>query len=100
MSNDINNEGIEENANRPGRENQDRMEENEQTSQEEIKVREEDEDMRKLFQSQMERVMTSTKDDTEERERLMKVKLSDEIKQSANRIMTNQRSLNHKSLMQ
>ena len=100
MSNDINNEGIEENANRPGRENQDRMEENEQTSQEEIKVREEDEDMRKLFQSQMERVMTSTKDDTEERERLMKVKLSDEIKQSANRIMTNQRSLNNKSLMQ
>ena len=88
MSNDINNEGIEENDNRPRGENQDRMEENEQTSQEEIKVREEDEDLRKLFQSQMERVMTSTKDDIEERERLMKVKLIDETKQSANRIMT------------
>ena len=63
MSNDINNEGIEENDNRPRGENQNRMEENEQTSQEEIKVREEDEDLRKLFQSQMERVMTSTKGD-------------------------------------
>ena len=63
MPNDINNEGIEENDNRPRGENQNRMEENEQTSQEEIKVREEDEDLRKLFQSQMERVMTSTKGD-------------------------------------
>ena len=33
--------------------------------------------------------MTTTKDDTEQRERLMKVKLSEEIKQSANRTMAN-----------
>ena len=36
VQNDINNEKIEENDNRPGRENQDMMEENEQTSQEEL----------------------------------------------------------------
>ena len=35
----------------------------------------------------MERVITTTKDDIEERERLMKVKLIQERKQSANRIM-------------
>ena len=51
---------------------QDMMEENEQTYQVEIDVREEDEDLRELFQAQMERVMTTTKDDSEERERLMK----------------------------
>ena len=68
VSNDINNEEIEENGNRPGRENQDIMEENEQTSREEIEVKEEDENLRELFQAQMERVMTSTKDDIEERE--------------------------------
>ena len=33
--------------------------------------------MRELFQVKMERVMTTTKDDTEERERLMKAKLSE-----------------------
>ena len=38
----------------------------------------------------MEKVMTTTIDDAEEREKLMKVKLSEEIKQSANRIMANQ----------
>ena len=65
------------------------MEENEQTSQQEIEVREEDEDPRELFQAEMERVMTTTKDDIEERKKLMKVKLREEIKQSANRIMVN-----------
>ena len=65
------------------------MEENEQTSQQEIEVREEDEDLRELFQAEMERVMTTTKDDIEERKKLMKVKLREEIKQSANRIMVN-----------
>ena len=39
VSNEINNEEIEENENRPGRANQDIMEENEPTSQEEIEVR-------------------------------------------------------------
>ena len=39
VSNDINNEEIEENENKPGRANQDIMEENEPTSQEEIEVR-------------------------------------------------------------
>ena len=52
------------------------MEENEQTSPEEIDVREEDEDLRELFQAKMGTVMTTTKDDIEERERLRKVKLS------------------------
>ena len=33
--------------------------------------------------------MTTTKDYIEEREKLMKTKLSEEIKQSANRIMAN-----------
>ena len=33
--------------------------------------------------------MTTTKDDIEERERLIKVKLSEEIKESVNRIMAN-----------
>ena len=56
------------------------MQENEQTSQEETEERKEDKDLRELFQAQMERVMTRTKDDFEERERLMKVKLSEEIK--------------------
>ena len=65
------------------------MEENEQTSQQEIEVREEDEDLGELFQAEMERVMTTTKDDIEERKKLMKVKLREEIKQSANRIMVN-----------
>ena len=65
------------------------MEENEQTSQQEIEVREEDEDLRELLQAEMERVMTTTKDDIEERKKLMKVKLREEIKQSANRIMVN-----------
>ena len=41
------------------------------------------------MQAQMKRVMTTTKDDIEQRERLMKVKLSEEIKQSANRTMAN-----------
>ena len=89
VTNGINNKEIEENENRPRRENQDKMEENEQTSREEIEVREEDEDLRELFQAQMERVMTTTKDHIEEREKLMKTKLSEEIKQSANRIMAN-----------
>ena len=89
MSNDINNEEIEKNDNRTGRENQDIIEEKEQTSQEETEVRGADEDLRELFQEQMERVMTTTKDDIEERERLIKVKLSEEIKESVNRIMAN-----------
>ena len=58
------------------------MKQNEQKSQEEIEVREEDEDLRELFQTQMERVMMAAKDDIEERERLVKVKLREEIKQS------------------
>ena len=33
--------------------------------------------MRELFEVKMKRVMTTTKDDIEERERLMKVKLSE-----------------------
>ena len=45
------------------------MEENEQTSQQEIEVREEDEDLRELFQAEMERVMTTIKDDIEERKK-------------------------------
>ena len=65
------------------------MEEKVQTSQQEIEVREKDEDLRELFQAEMERVMTTTKDDIEERKKLMKVKLREEIKQSANRIMVN-----------
>ena len=89
MPNNINNKELEENNNRPAKENQDIMEENEQTYQEETEVREGDEDLRELFQAQMERLMTTTKDDIEERERLMKVKLREEIKQSANRIMAN-----------
>ena len=89
MSNDINNEEIEKNDNRTGRENQDIIEEKEQKSQEETEVRGADEDLRELFQVQMERVMTTTKDDIEERERLIKVKLSEEIKESVNRIMAN-----------
>ena len=72
VPNDINNEEIKENEKRPRRKYQDIMEENEQTYQVEIDVREEDEDLRELFQAQMERVMTATKDDSEERERLMK----------------------------
>ena len=50
---------------------------------------EEDEDLRELFQAQMERAMKRTKDDIEKRERLMKIKLSEEIKQSANNIIAN-----------
>lgn len=49
------------------------MEENEQTSQEETEVREEDEELRELFQAQMESVMTTEKNHIGERERLMKV---------------------------
>ena len=89
VPNDVNNEEIEENENGPGRENQDIMEENEQTSQEEIEVRDEDRNLRELFQEQMERVMTTAKDDIEERKRLTKIKLSEKIKQSANRMMAN-----------
>ena len=89
MPNDITNEKIEKNKNRPGRENQDIMKQNEQKSQEEIEVREEDEDLRELFQTQMERVMMAAKDDIEERERLVKVKLREEIKQSQKKIMAN-----------
>ena len=89
VSNGINNEEIEKNDNRTGRENQNIIEEKEQTSQEETEVRGADEDLRELFQEQMERVMTTTKDDIEERERLIKVKLSEEIKESVNRIMAN-----------
>ena len=44
MANDINNEEIAGNNNRPGRKNHDIMETNEQTSQEETEVREEDKD--------------------------------------------------------
>ena len=55
------------------------MEENDLKSQEEIKVREEDEDLRELIQAQMQKVMTTTKDATDKRERLMKIELSEEI---------------------
>ena len=89
VSSNINNKEIEENDNRPGRKNHDFMEKNEQTSQEEMKVREEDEDLRELFQAQMETVITTTKDDIEETERLMKVKLNEEKKKSVNRIVAN-----------
>ena len=89
MPSNINNKEIEENDNRPGRKNHDFMEKNEQTSQEEMKVREEDEDLRELFQAQMETVITTTKDDIEETERLMKVKLNEEKKKSVNRIVAN-----------
>lgn len=63
----MNNQEIEENGNRPGRENQDIMEENERTFQEEIELEEVDEGLRHLSQAQTERVMTKTKDDIEER---------------------------------
>ena len=43
------------------------MEENERTFQEETEVEELDEDLRHLSLAQMERVMTKTKDDIEER---------------------------------
>lgn len=90
MPNDINNEEIEENDIEPASENQDTMEKNKQTSHEDTgELMEEDEDLRELFQAEMERVMTTTKDDIEERKKLMKVKLREEIKQSANRIMVN-----------
>ena len=89
VANDISNGDIEENDNRPGRGNHDTVEEYEHISQEETEVREEDEDLRELFHAQMERVMTRKKDDIEERERLMKVQLSEKMKQSANRIMAN-----------
>lgn len=61
----MNNQEIEENGNRPGRENQDTMEENERTFQEETEVEEVDKDLRHLSQAQMERVMTKAKDDIE-----------------------------------
>lgn len=61
----MNNQEIEENGNRPGRENQDTMEENERTFQEETEVEEVDKDLRHLSQAQMERVMTKIKDDIE-----------------------------------
>ena len=61
----MNNQEIEENGNRPGRENQDTMEENKRTFQEETEVEEVDKDLRHLSQAQMERVMTKTKGDTE-----------------------------------
>lgn len=57
------------------------MEENEQTSPKKPEIREEDEDLRELLQPQMGRVMTITKDDIKQRERLIKVKLSEEINQ-------------------
>lgn len=57
------------------------MEENEQTSPKKTEIREEDEDLRELLQPQMGRVMTITKDDIKQRERLIKVKLSEEINQ-------------------
>ena len=43
------------------------MEENEQTSQEETEVREDDEELRELFQVQMEWVMTAEKNHIGER---------------------------------
>ena len=89
VPNDVNNEEIEENENRPGRENQSIMGKNEQTSQEEIEVRDKDRNLRELFQAQMDRVMTTAKDDIEERKRLTKIKLIEKIKQCANRIMEN-----------
>ena len=57
------------------------MEENEQTSPKKTEIREEDEDLRELLQPQMVRLMTITKDDIKQRERLIKVKLSEEINQ-------------------
>ena len=45
--------------------------------------------MRGLFEVEMDRVMTTTTIHIEERERLMKAKLGEEIKLRANRIMTN-----------
>ena len=89
VPNGISNGEIQENDYRPGRENHGIVEEYEQTSQEETEVREEDENLRELFQAHMERVMTTTKDDIVERERLMKAKLSEKIEQKANRIMAN-----------
>ena len=89
VPNGINNGEIQENDCRPERENHGIVEEYEQTSQEETEVREEDENLRELFQAHMERVMTTTKDDIVERERLMKAKLSEKIEQKANRIMAN-----------
>ena len=89
VPNGINNGEIQENDCRPGKENHGIVEEYEQTSQEETEVREEDENLRELFQAHMERVTTTTKDDIVERERLMKAKLSEKIEQKANRIMAN-----------
>ena len=54
MPNDINNEKIEENDIEPASENQDTMEKNKQTSHEDTgEVMEEDEDLRELFQAQI-----------------------------------------------
>ena len=89
VPNGINNGEIQENDCRPGRENHGIVEEYEQTSQEETEVREEDENLRELFQAHMEGVTTTTKHDIVERERLMKAKLSEKIEQKANRIMAN-----------
>ena len=67
LSNDIINGKIEGNDNGTGNEIHDIMEENEQTSQEETEVREDDEELRELFQAQMERVMTAEKNHIGER---------------------------------
>ena len=63
VTNGINNEKMEAGEDRPGRESQDIMEQNEETSQDEIEVR-----------GEMERVTTTTKEDIEERDRAMKEK--------------------------
>ena len=63
VANGINNEKMEAGEDRPGRESQDIMEENEETFQDEIEVR-----------GEMERVTTTTKEDIEERDRAMKEK--------------------------
>ena len=65
------------------------MEENEQTSQEETEVREEDEELRELFQAQTESVMTTEKNHIGGKRKTDESKLSEEIKQNPNRIMAN-----------
>ena len=67
---------------RPGAEDHDIMQENEETSQEEAEVREENDDLLELLQAPMERFMTTRKEGIEERERMTKVKPIEEIKQN------------------
>ena len=60
---------------RPGTEDHDIIEGNEETSQEEAEVREVNDDLLEMLQAVMERFMTTRKEGIEERKRMTKVKL-------------------------